>query len=94
MDIDEDMPRHSRKRVKVSSNQGSKSMSIEANKDKIITAPAEPSKSIVVSLGFDEANANKEAIKENRMKVAKRKRSLSIKQGKFVSDNDENMAIE
>lgn len=94
MDIDEtDLPRHTRKRVKMTKESNSKSMSLDNSVLNVISAPSEPSKSVVVSIGFEEAEQNKEIIQESRMKTAKRKRSLSIKQGKFCGENDE-MKIE
>lgn len=42
-------------------------------------------KSVVISLGFEEAKEQKELIEETKGKTMKRKRSNSIKQGKFMS---------
>lgn len=43
-------------------------------------------KSVVMSLGFDELKQHKELIEETKGKTMKRKRSNSIKQGKFMSN--------
>lgn len=98
MDIDDGSMYSSRKRRKYEFDN-SRSMKVEVSKPKKVSEvmdidlkSSEPKpKSIVFSLGFDEAKLHniKELIEETKGKTMKRKRSNSIKLGKFMSDTEE-----